>query len=108
MYYNKCLNISSGKPSDPVSLLSPSIYNSSGLKDIKKEYIEMTEKIYLETFKKCPGSLRFSLLTHFLDFWFEDNYLVPVRTFAIFSAVHISSPSSPLSANTMSPQELFS
>ena len=28
-----------------------SIYNFSGL---KKGYIEMTEKIYLETFEKCP------------------------------------------------------
>ena len=28
---------------------------------------------------------------HFLDFSLEDNYLVPVRTFAIFSAAHILS-----------------
>ena len=32
------------------------------LKDIKKGCIEMTEKIYLEIFEKCPGSLRFPLL----------------------------------------------
>ena len=32
------------------------------LKNIKKGYIEMTEKIYLETFEKCPGSLYFPLL----------------------------------------------
>ena len=108
MYYNKCLNISSGKRSDPGSLLNPSIYNFSGLKDKKKGYVEMTQKIYLETFEKCPGSLRFPLLTHFLDFWFEDNYLVPVRTSDIFSAVHISSALSTLSATTMSPQETFS
>ena len=29
----------------------------------KKRCIEMTKKIYLETFKKCPGSLCFPLLT---------------------------------------------
>ena len=108
MYYNKCLSISSGKRSDLGSLLNASIHNFSGLKDIKKGYIEVTKKIYLETFKKCPGSLRFPLLTHFLDFLFEDNYLVPVRTLAMFSAVHISSVLSTLSATTMSPQELFS
>ena len=28
----------------------------------KKGYIEMTKKIYLETFKKCPGSLCYRLL----------------------------------------------
>ena len=32
------------------------------LKNIKKGYIEMTEKIYLENFEKCPGSLYFPLL----------------------------------------------
>ena len=39
-----------------------SIYNFSGLKRYKKGYIEMTEKIYVETLKKCPGSLCFPLL----------------------------------------------
>ena len=39
-----------------------SICNFSGLKNIKKGYIEMTEKIYLETFDKCPGSVYFPLL----------------------------------------------
>ena len=39
-----------------------SIYNFSGLKNIKKGYIEMTEKIYLETFEKCPGLVYFPLL----------------------------------------------
>ena len=39
-----------------------SIYNFSGLKKYKKGYIEMTEKIYLETFEKCPGSVYFPLL----------------------------------------------
>ena len=39
------------------------IYNFSGLKNIKKVYIEMTEKIYLETFEKCPGSVCFPLLS---------------------------------------------
>ena len=38
-----------------------SIYNLS--ENIKKEYIEMTKKIYLETFEKCPGSVHFSLLS---------------------------------------------
>ena len=33
------------------------------LKNIKKGCIEMTEKIYLETFEKCPGSVYFPLLT---------------------------------------------
>ena len=107
MYYNKCLNICSGKRSDPRSLLNPSIYNFSGLKDIKRGYIEMTKKIYLETFKKCPGLLCFPLLKHFLDFWFEDDYLVSARTFAIFSAVHISSALSTLSATTMSQKNCF-
>ena len=32
------------------------------LKNIKKGYIEMTKKIYLETFEKCPGSVYFPLL----------------------------------------------
>ena len=45
---------------DPFSKVS--IYNFSGLKNIKKGYIEMTEKIYLETFEKCPGSVYFPLL----------------------------------------------
>ena len=31
-------------------------------KYVKKGYIEMTKKIYLETFKKCPSSLCFPLL----------------------------------------------
>ena len=62
MYYNKCLNDSSGKRSGLGSLLNVSIYNFSGLKHIKKGYIEMTEKIYLEAFEKCPGSLCFPLL----------------------------------------------
>ena len=32
-------------------------------KYIKKGYVEMTKKIYLEPLKKCPGSLCFTLLT---------------------------------------------
>ena len=35
------------------------------LKNIKKGYIEMTKKIYLETFERCPGSVYFPLLEHF-------------------------------------------
>ena len=31
-------------------------------KYVKKGYMEMTKKIYLETLKKCPGSLCFTLL----------------------------------------------
>ena len=50
MYYNKCLNDSSGKRSGLGSLFNVSIYNFSGLKHIKKGYIEMTEKIFLEHF----------------------------------------------------------
>ena len=33
-------------------------------KYVKKGYIDMTKKIYLETFKKCPGSLCFTLLMY--------------------------------------------
>ena len=34
-------------------------------KYVKEGYIEMTKKIYLETFKKCPGSLCFPLLASY-------------------------------------------
>ena len=44
-----------------------SIYNFSGLKKYKKEYIEMTKKIYLETFEKCPRSVYFPLLIDSLE-----------------------------------------
>ena len=40
-----------------------SIYNFSGLKNIKKRYIKVTKKIYLEIFEKCPGSVCFLLLS---------------------------------------------
>ena len=43
-----------------------SIYNFSVLKKYKKGYIEMIEKIYLETFEKCPGSFYFPLLLYHL------------------------------------------
>ena len=43
-------------------------YNFSGLKNMKKGYIEITEKIYLETFEKCPGSVYFPLLTTSISF----------------------------------------
>ena len=43
-----------------------SIYNFSDPKNIKKTHIEMTEKIYFETFEKCPGSIHFSLLKSLL------------------------------------------
>ena len=36
--------------------------NFSGLKKYKKEYMEMTEKIFLETFEKYHGSVYFPLL----------------------------------------------
>ena len=39
-----------------------SISNFLGVKNMKKAYLEMTEKIYLETFEKCPGSVYFPLL----------------------------------------------
>ena len=32
------------------------------LKNVRKGYVEMKEKIYLETFEKCPGSVCFPLL----------------------------------------------
>ena len=43
-----------------------SIHNFSGLKICKKGYIEITKKIYLETFEKCPGLVCFSLLRKIL------------------------------------------
>ena len=58
--------------------------------------------------KNCYRQYFKATYIHFLDFWVEDNYLVPVRTVAIFSAVYISSALSTLSATTMSPQEFFS
>ena len=39
-----------------------SIYNFPGLKKYKNGYIEMTEKIYLETFEKCLEPDCFPLL----------------------------------------------
>ena len=39
-----------------------SIYTFLHLKNMKKGYMELTEKIYLDTFEKCPGSVHFSLL----------------------------------------------
>ena len=38
-------------------------------KYVKKGYIEMTKKIYLETLKKCPGSLCFQLLENKVRPW---------------------------------------
>ena len=43
-----------------------SVYNFSGLKKYKKGYIETTEKIYIETFEQCPGSVYFLLLLSLL------------------------------------------
>ena len=34
-------------------------------KYVKKGYMEMTKKIYLETLKKCPGLVHFPLLSKF-------------------------------------------
>ena len=39
-----------------------SIYNFLGVKNIKKGYMEVRKKIYLETFEKCPGLVYFPLL----------------------------------------------
>ena len=63
--FKYCKNDSSGKQSDLGSLLNASINNFSGLKYIKRGYIEMTKKIYLVTFEKCPRSLCFPLLFSF-------------------------------------------
>ena len=41
-----------------------SIYNFLGVKNIKKGYIEMRKKVYIETFEMCPGPVYFPLLTH--------------------------------------------
>ena len=54
MYYNKCLNISHEKWNDPGSLKASSdIF--LGLKNMKKGYMEMTKKIYLETLRSALG-----------------------------------------------------
>ena len=51
-----------------------SIYNFSGLEKYKKGYIEMTEKIYLETSKKCPGSVYFPLLIKYKNICTEQIF----------------------------------
>ena len=43
-------------------------------KYVKKWYIEMTKKIYLETLKKCPGLLCFPLLFSTLSFSQKESY----------------------------------
>ena len=48
-------NDSSGKYSDPGTLLKVSLYNFSGLKNIKKGHIEMAEKFYFETLRSVLG-----------------------------------------------------
>ena len=48
------ITYSSGKWSDPVNFLN-SIYNFRCQKYVKKGYMEMTKKIYLETLKGAPG-----------------------------------------------------
>ena len=44
---------------------------------------------------------------HFLDFFLQDNYLVPVRTFAIFSAANILSALFRFSTNNLFVQNLL-
>ena len=44
-------------------------------KCVKKGYIEMTKKFYLETFKKCPGPLHFPLLDLECKMLSKDSYL---------------------------------
>ena len=51
-----------GKWSDPGNFLKAQFVIFRCQKYVKKEYIEMTKKIYLETLKKCPGLLHFPLL----------------------------------------------
>ena len=41
---------------------------------LKKGYIEMTEKIYLETFEKCPGSVYFPLLMKLIRSILESSH----------------------------------
>ena len=50
------------------------------LKDIKKGYIEMKKKIYLETFEKCPALLHFPLLWfgHLISFFISSTFLKPI------------------------------
>ena len=49
--------------SDPGDFLKAQFVIFRCQKYVKKGYIEMTKKIYLEPLKKCPGSLCFTLLT---------------------------------------------
>ena len=56
-------NDSSVKQSDPGNFLNSQFVIFRCQKYVKQGYIEMTKKIYLETFKKCAGSLCFTLLT---------------------------------------------
>ena len=82
MYYNKCLNISSGKWSDPGSLFKVSIYNLSGLKNYKKGYKGMTEKNYLEILR--------SVLCHSISHYFKEG-----RSFCHSSPIHEQPQESP-------------
>ena len=61
MYHNKYLNISSGKQSNPRNFLKARFVIFKCQKYVKKEYIEMAKKIYLEAFKECARSLCFPL-----------------------------------------------
>ena len=58
-----------------------SIYNFSGLKKYKKGYIEMTKKIYLDTFDKCPGLVSFSLLSLLMSEVKQENTKEQVSVF---------------------------
>ena len=66
------ITYSSGKWSDPVNFLN-SIYNFRCQKYVKKGYMEMTKKIYLETLKKCTRSLHLPLLISQVMWTIIDN-----------------------------------
>ena len=45
----------------------------------------MTKKIYLETFKKCPGSLYFTLLFSFYILIVGRKSIIPVQSLAMIT-----------------------
>ena len=72
-----------------------SIYNFLGLKNMKKGYIEMTKKNYLETFEKYPGSPCFSLLKRYAKYgkytdlktYFSENTIKTFQPFVYYKKV---------------------
>ena len=65
-----------------------SIYNFLGPKNMKKGYMEMTKKIYLEAFEKCPGSLHFPLLKTHLNPVIVQHIRRSSKTLVYFALPH--------------------